>query len=132
MFDVADDADDFRLNIEQPDVDALADGIDVRKIFARERRVNHRDSGRMFVVAVTQEAPALNRNAHGLLIRRRHQIKKRKRHIVLVGGRRLAFEPERNFGIAGHGQRAADHGDGFHSGDAFELPQAFSRYFERN
>jgi len=52
----------FRLDIQQPDVDALADGIGhSRKLFARQTfsSVNHRDGRRMLVVAIVEETPAL-------------------------------------------------------------------------
>src|SRR6267142_785145 len=63
VLDVTHNADNFRLDIQQPDVDALSDRIDVRKIFARKRSVDYRDGGRVFVITIVEETPALNRNA---------------------------------------------------------------------
>ena len=75
----------------------------------------------MFVVTVGEEAAALKRNAHGLLIGRGHEVEEREGHVVLVRGRRLALVPERHLRVAGHGKRTADHGHGLDTGDACEL-----------
>ncbi len=44
MFDVADDADDLRLNFEQTNVDALADGIDNRYPVSRTNALDFASS----------------------------------------------------------------------------------------
>src|SRR5437667_10901545 len=126
VFDVTDHADDVRLHIEQTDVEVFSDGILIGKILAGESSVDERDGGAVLVVTVGEGTAALDRNAHGLVVAWIHKIKQRKRHVVVVCGLGLAFEPERNFGISGHWKRAAHHGNRFHAANALELPQSLA------
>src|SRR5207245_2051610 len=128
VFDVTDHADDLRLHIEQTNVEVFSDGILIGKILAGESSVDERDGGAVLVVTVGEGTAALDRNAHGLVVAWIHKIKERERHVVIVCGLGLAFEPERNFGISGHWEGAAHHGNGFHTAYAFELPQGPSAH----
>ena len=126
VLDVTHNADDLRLHIEQTNVEVFSDGILIGKIFAGESSVDERDGGAVLVVTVGEGTAALDRNAHGLVVAWIHKIKERERHVVIVCGLGLAFEPERNFRIAGHGERTTHHGNGLHAANALELPQGLS------
>src|SRR5450755_3496826 len=119
-------ADDFRLNIKQADVEVLAHWIFVGEILVGEVGINDDDGGRVFIIAVGEEAATLNGDVQGGLVSRIHAIKEREGHIVFVGGLGLAFEPERHFGIAAHGQGSANQGGGLNSGDGSQLAEAFA------
>ena len=80
----------------------------------------------MLVVTLRERTAAFNGNAHSLVIVRIHKIKKRERHVVIVGRLGLAFQPERNFRVSGHGERTTHHGNGFHAANALELPQSLA------
>src|SRR5258708_4681464 len=123
---VTHNANDLRLHIEQTDVEVFSDGVLIRKIFARESSVNQGYGGSMLVIALRKRTAAFDRNAHSPVIVRIHQVKERKRHVVIVRGLGLAFKPERNFRISGHWQRTTHHGNRFHAANALKLPQGFT------
>src|SRR5712692_2609130 len=104
----------------------LTDGILVGKIFVGKAGIDDGDERGMFIVALTQKAAALERNAHDLQVGRIHKIEKSKRHVLLIRGPGLAFKPEWNFGIAFHRKRAADEGYCFQTVNSFELAKGFT------
>ncbi len=61
------DADDFGLHVEAREIDALADGILIRKIGAREDIVDVDNDRRTLVILRRDEAAALKSDSHGLL-----------------------------------------------------------------
>src|SRR6266481_9805876 len=126
MFDVADDPDNYRLEIEQADVEMFADGILARKVFSRETGVDNGGRGRTLVVARIKETAALERNAHGLRIAGSDEIEQRERHFVLVGGFRLSFDPKGNFGAAGHGERATHQRNALDTGNILKTAQGLA------
>src|SRR5467141_682179 len=80
----------------------------------------------MLVVAFADKASAMDGDTHGLRVARGHEIEKRKGHVLLVCGLRLTLQPERNLGIAGHGKRAANHGDSLDPWEGLELPHGLA------
>ena len=87
-------ADDFGLHIELLQMDALPDGIFMREPGARKNVVDVDHSGGVLVVLRSDEAAALESDSHGLLETGFDQIIHRLRHFVVIGGLRLAFDPE--------------------------------------
>ena len=80
----------------------------------------------MLVVLARECVTALHGNAHSLVVARIDKIKERERHVVIICRLGLAFEPERNLGISGHGQRPAHQGDRFYTLNALQLPQGLA------
>src|SRR5881296_1545883 len=101
----------------------FSNGILIRKIFARETGVDERDCGSVLAILLGEGAAALDGNAHGLVVARIDKIEERERHVVIIWGLGLAFEPERNLGVSGHRQRAAHERNRFHAANALELAQ---------
>src|SRR5260370_974106 len=107
---------------------ALPDGILAGEIFSREAGIDDGGHGRTLVVAGIEETAALQRNAHSLRIGVSHEIEQRERHFVLVGGFRLSFDPKGNFGVAGHGQRAAHQGNALDTGNILKSAQCLAGF----
>ena len=84
MLHVAHHADDFRFDIDDSDVDPLADGILIREVLARETFINHDHWRRMFVIVLSEEAPAVQWNSHHAQVVRLRQVKKRLLHFTLI------------------------------------------------
>ncbi len=125
---MSDHADDLGLDIKSGDMDMLTDRVLVGKIGACENVVDVDHCGRVLVVLLSDEAAALQRDAHGLLEAIFHQVEHGLRHIVIAGGLGLALDPEGQIGIVDHRAGAEGDGDGFDAGDGahigVELAQA--------
>ena len=65
--------------------------------------------------------PALESDSHGLLETRFDQIKHRLRHFVIVGGLRLAFDPEWQRRVVNHRAGAERDGNSLHAGNRSHL-----------
>src|SRR6266403_2101473 len=126
VLDVAGDTDNFRLQVQQADVEVFAYRILAGKMFSGETGIDDGDHGSVLVVPYVEEAAPLQRNAHGRRVPGGHQIEQRERHLVLVSGFGLPFDPKGNLGVAGHGKRAAHHRNVFNARNTLKLPQALA------
>ena len=101
--------DDFSLYIELGEVEALADGVPIWKIHARERVVDIDHDRSIFVVLVGDEAAAQQGDSHGLLKPRLHEKERCRMHVAVVGRLGFTFNPEGQCGVVNHGSRAERH-----------------------
>ena len=102
MLDVAYHPYDFRLKIQERQIDVLPDRVLIWEIGMREVRIHQHDYRRMLVIPIRKLPSALERNSHGILILGRHKVEQRKGHFLFCRRFRLSFYPERQFRIARH------------------------------
>lgn len=105
MLHVAYDPHHFQLRLDDAEIDVLSDGVFVGEKFLRELFVDYHCTGRMLVVGLPQESPALQRNSHRVQVALFHEIEKRDLHVRRIGRLRLPLKPKRQFIIALHRQR---------------------------
>src|SRR5579871_5325429 len=123
---MADDADDFEqlavaAHLEVRHVDALADWVLAWKIFSREFFIHNRNGGRVLVVMVVEEAPAIERNFHHVEIVGLHDIAERPLHVAFARGFWFAVDPEELFVVRAHGKSRPGLRSGFDAGSGGEF-----------
>src|SRR5690242_3939803 len=91
---MAHDTDDLELPINNIEIEALADRILVREVFAREVFVNDTDARRIGFILRGEKAAAEQRNVHHAKVTGADDVPDRVGHLIF--GRRLwsAIEPE--------------------------------------
>ncbi len=109
------------MHVEAREIDALANGIFIREIGARENVVDVHHHRRALVVLRRDEAAALEGDSHGLLEAAFRQIKHRLGHLLEVGRLWLTLNPEGLRGIMDHRTGAERYGNGLDSWDVMHL-----------
>ena len=94
LLEVADHPHDFRLVVELSEMDVLTNRVLTGEVRSREDVVDNDNRRRVLVVVVGDPAAADQRHAHRPLEAGFDQIEQRLAHVVIVGGLRLAFNPE--------------------------------------
>ena len=106
LLDVADHADDLRQLSESVDVDALADGILMGKIFLGKDFIDHDDERGVLVVLGVKKRPRQQRNSHRLQVVRFDDVVDGPVHVVFVRRFWLALKPKELFVVAAQGNRS--------------------------
>ena len=91
--------DDFSRDVQDVEVDVLADGILIAEVELGKALVNNSNYWGMLVIRRCEEAATLEGNPHYLQIIGLHGVEERFLHLRLGRGFGLAFEPKWHFGI---------------------------------
>jgi len=113
--------DNFGRNVHDVKIDTLAEGVLVAEVELSKALVNYGDHWGVLVVRGGEEAAVLERNSHHLQVVGLHKVGDRLLHFRLARGLGLAFQPEGQFGIAGHGHRSDRQRGGLNAGNRSEL-----------
>src|SRR6516225_1358724 len=113
--------DDFSRDVQDVEVDVLADGILIAEVELGKALVNNSNYWGMLVIRRCEEAATLEGNPHYLQIIGLHGVEGRLLHLRLGRGLGLPFEPKWHCGITPHGHGRKSQRGGLNPRDRSEL-----------